>query len=148
MPGPTDQQTGVRDCVLDALRSYPALTRMIPKERIYPEETPATPDWPFIRYGFPIITPTEATGSTGDLERVTVHVFARGPGTDKTAAACRQVGLCLDQQELTFGDDQSEGYLAELFHVGTQIIRDTDEAASYHGIVEFDVMALTDLVRG
>lgn len=130
----------LRDGMIKRLENRAPLTAMVPAARIYGEAQPSVTDWPFVRYGAPILTPEEASGWTGARHRVTFHVFARGPSMDECAAICAQIVNELDGQDidLVFPDGvDREATAYELFLQASQIIRDGTE--DWHGIVEFNV---------
>lgn len=133
---PIDHALLVRQGVVAHLKAYAPLTGLVSAARICGEEPPAKIDWPFIRYGFPITTPYVATRMQGSAHRVTLHAFAHGPFTDsvlKIAAA-----IVKGMQSLTLETLD----LVDLQWVGTNVIRDTDEANGYHAVCDFDLVAV------
>lgn len=131
---PTDYSLEVRKQVVAHLKGYAPLTDLVSAARIYGEQPPADPDWPFIRYGLGIAGPYEATGPLeGSTHRVTLHAFSHGPYTDAIHAIARQVVAAM----YTFQPVQS---LLDMQWAGTQILRDTDEANAYHAVIEFDLV--------
>lgn len=131
---PTDYSLEVRKQVVAHLKGYAPLTDLVSAGRIYGEQPPADPDWPFIRYGLGIAGPYEATGPLeGSTHRVTLHAFSHGPYTDAIHAIARQVVAAM----YTFQPVQS---LLDMQWAGTQILRDTDEANAYHAVIEFDLV--------
>lgn len=128
----------LRDGVTNRLKENAAITATLGAGKVWGEKQPAEADWPFIRYGRPIITPTEASGWTGGRHRVSLHVFARGPSMDACVALMGLVVAELDGQEidLTFPDGvDREATAYEIFHAGSQVLPDGDD---WHGVVEFD----------
>lgn len=132
-----DDIVALRNALVKRLEANPALTAAW-DDRMYGEKVPADPVWPFGRYGYPISTSDEASGWTGSRERVTIHVFARGPSMDACAALCKHVKRELDGQDVDLvaeGGDDRVANVFELFHAGTQILPDGDD---WHGVVEFN----------
>ena len=131
---PQDYSLEVRKQIVAHLIATPALTALVSAARIYGEQPPADPDWPFIRYGLGIAGPYEATGPLeGSTHRVTLHAFSHGPYTDAIHAIARQVVAAM----YAFQPVQS---LLDMQWAGTQILRDTDEANAYHAVIEFDLV--------
>jgi hypothetical protein len=131
---PTDYSLELRKQVVAHLIATPALTALVSASRIYGEQPPADPVWPFIRYGLAVSGPYEATGPlSGSAHRVTIHAFAHGPYTDAVLNIAKQIVAAM----YTFQPVQS---LIDMQWVGTQVFRDTDEADGYHAAVEFDVV--------
>ena len=127
--------------MVEALKGNPAVTGLCPAARIYGEAQPQRTAWPFIRYGFPIMTPEEVSGHTGSRNRVTIHTFARGPSMDDCADLVAAVTDTLDGQDITLqfpAGVTRQATVFECFLVGSQIIPDgTDD---WHGIVEFSAV--------
>ena len=131
---PTDYSLELRKQVVAHLIATPALTALVSAARIYGEQPPADPVWPFIRYGLAVSGPYEATGPLdGSTHRVTLHAFSHGPYTDAVHAIAKQIVAAMGALVLV----QS---LIDMQWVGTQVFRDTDEADGYHAAVDFDVV--------
>lgn len=138
MDQPIDHSLAVREAVVAHLKANAALILLVSANSIHGEQPPAGEKlkWPFIRYGLPISGPWAATGWRGSTHRVTLHAFSHGPFTDainKISAAVVNAmqGLVLPTLDLV-----------DLQWVGTQVVRDTDEANAYHAICEFDLIAV------
>lgn len=131
---PTDYSLTLRKRVVATLSGYEPLTALVSATSIYGEQPKATPRWPFIRYGLGIAAPWEATGQLdGSTHRVTLHAFSHGPFTDAIHGISAQVVDAMGT--LTLADES----LIDMQWIGTQILRDTDEADAYHAVIEFDV---------
>lgn len=125
----------VRRAVLTALKNDAALSTLVPATRIYPPQTPATPAWPFIRYGQASAIPVRASCVNGSRVLVSVHAFARGPGEDAAEAIGDAVASALDGAVLTLPG----GVKAHVSWTGGQTLRDTDEADDWHVIVDLAI---------
>jgi hypothetical protein len=135
MARPIDLSLPVRESVIVCLKAYAPLTAVLAVARIY-DDPPANPTWPFIRYGFPIVTPYEASGLGGVQVRVTLHAFVHGPRTNSIYAV---TGHIVDaMRDLTL-----DGlHLLQNEWLATNLVRDTEEKDGYHGICEFDLIAV------
>jgi len=131
---PQDYSLELRKQVVAHLRAWPTLTALVSASRIYGEQPPADPTWPFIRYGLAVSGPYEATGPLeGSTHRVTLHAFVHGPYTDDCHRVATEIVAAM--QGLTLMQS-----LIDMQWVGTQVFRDTDEADGYHAAVDFDVV--------
>lgn len=136
----------VRKAILAALKSNSDLTALVPQERIYPPKTPATPQWPFIRYGAASDLPWKSSGEDGQRLLTAVHCFARATdaepdGEDLAGRIKAAVAVQLDGPEgkglvLALED----GFSAVVQVQGGRVIRDGDEADDWHGIVDLEVV--------
>ena len=131
---PRDYSLELRQRTVATLKAYAPLTALVSAGSIYGEQPPAAPAWPFIRYGLAIAGAWEATGQLdGSTHRVTLHAFSHGPYTDAVQRIAAEVVAAMDT--LTMADES----VIDLQWVGTQVLRDTDEADAYHAVIEFDV---------
>lgn len=133
-----DHSLQMRRAMVAKLRADAPLLALVPAARIFGEETPSSPVWPFIRYGFSPVTTFETSCGRGSEHDIVLHVFALGPGTDETAEICAAVVAALSDSALPIDPIQ----LQSLDWVRTEIIRDTDEASAYHGILTFTAQTL------
>jgi hypothetical protein len=132
-----DLSLELRKAVVGHLLADAALTALVPAARIYGEQAPATPAWPFIRYGLPITAGYEATCWDGSTGTVTIHAFAEGPGMDKAARiAARIVASMAALAPAALGITDNEW-------IGTNIVRDSAEADKYHAIIQFSITAIS-----
>lgn len=132
---PTDLSLDVRRSIVAHLKSYAPLTGIVSAARIYGEESPANTEWPFIRYGLPIVDEFEATGWDGSEQEVTIHAFVNGPATDNVSRAARQVVEAMKSwAPVGLGVAAGEW-------LGTTILRDSPEAegSKYHAVIRFNV---------
>jgi len=130
-----DTSLAVRRAIITALRAYGPLTALVPAGRIYPPQMPATPVWPFVRYGTATVIPDRATGMDGARIIVSVHAFARGPGEDAASAIAKAIATCLDEANLTTED----GDQLTIFWTGGQTLQDPEEANSWHCTSDFEI---------
>lgn len=97
------------------------------------------PTWPFLRLDPVTVAPWEASCWVGMEADLVVHGFVRGDrstrGIQRLNAA---VVAALDEAELTL----SEGILLGLDHRGSTTGPDTEEPASWHGIVRFRALVV------
>lgn len=129
-----DHSLPLRRAIVKALLAAAAVTAIC-EGRIYGEEPPPTPEWPFIRYGLPEVDSYEASCWDGGTHPVTIHCFARGPGMDACSELAAAVSATLENSDLALVGLE----LVAIDFVRTQIIRDSDEAGAYHAIVQFSV---------
>lgn len=138
-----DSSLPVRKAILKALKADNAVKVLVPASRIYPPQTPAEPIWPFIRYGIPSDLPFRASGLDGSTIVVAIHAFAKGPGEDAAAAIKATIARALDGGEgkgLTLDlVDADYPATAHVLVTGGQLLRDTDEADAWHGIVNLEI---------
>lgn len=133
-----DLSLPLRQAILAALEDSPAVTAIVPADRIHAVEVPAQPVWPFLRYGAATPSPFRSSGADGLRLMGTVHAFARGPGEDAVAALAAAVAAVLDGADargllLTLDG----GEVAHLAWTGTQLRRDGDEAGAHHALIGF-----------
>lgn len=129
-----DHSLALREAIVAYLRAAPQVAAIV-DARVYGEQPPAVPEWPFIRYGLPTMEAYEASGWAGATHDVVLHCFAKGPGMDAVGVLNKAVVDVLDGVDVA-----PAGTMAVQFEwQSTQVIRDTDEAGAYHGIVSFTV---------
>jgi hypothetical protein len=88
---PRDLSLETRQAVVAHLRAYAPLTALVPANRIFGEFVGLEPEYPFIRIGYPIVEPYEATCWDGSESDFIIHVFAYGPGTDGASQISKRV---------------------------------------------------------
>lgn len=126
----TDLTLNVRRAVVAHLHSYAPLTALVSAARIYGEQPPANPQWPFITYSSTTL-PYEAVCGSGSQITVSVHVFCNGPYTDAVLQASAQVVEAmrtLDTYECEW-----------IGNIGPLRDSPPDEQAKYHVVVQFRV---------
>lgn len=101
-------------------------------------ETPTNPTWPFIYYG-PARTTTYGTScGDGSEHPITLHAFAKGPGTASIENLNRAIVAALDGADLDLGGLTFHG----IDWLDSQIMPDGDETSAYHGVVRFSAATL------
>lgn len=129
----TDNSLLVRREIVSHLKSYAPLTTLIAVNSIYPENTPADVQWPFIRYSA-FSLPWGGTEYTGSQHMVDIHVFSNGPGTDNIHNAAAQVVEAL--KALAFlGLAESEW----IGNIGPLDDNPSGEQMKWHTVVNFRV---------
>jgi len=118
-----------RSEILSTLKTDSALTAVVPASRIWPQKTPASLTWPFIRIDSMTATPGRYDCAEGSEITGTAHCFTKVDTSvlDPEAQAmsiCDLMGTALEA-------------LGEC-HIGVvQIIMDPEEADAFHGMVPF-----------
>lgn len=97
------------------------------------------PTWPFIRYGLPVSRPYGTSCGDGSEHDVTLHAFARGPGTDSITALTRAIVACLDDADLTV-TGVAKNYGVDW--IDTRVMPDGDEPNDHHGVIRFSATLL------
>lgn len=131
-----DATLPVRKAVVRALRADGGNSAIV-AARVYPQVTPDPVIWPFQRVQVTSITPRRATCLDGSTVALTVHCFRKGPAEDECAELSAAASSALDGRSLPL----PELVNARLYRVKwlqTQIIRDSEEATGWHGIVDFE----------
>lgn len=131
-----DYTLEVRRAVVSHLRDSPAVTALVSRARIYGEQAPSNPEWPFIRYGSSTL-PFSAQCWDGSTHLVDVHVFANGPYTDSVLNIAAAVVEALDGLEAPAGT----GLVDCEWDSNIGPLRDSPETeqAKYHVVVRFNV---------
>jgi hypothetical protein len=73
-----DLTVEARQTLVVAMRAMTGLTALVPSARIFGEQPPTQPDYPFVRYGLAQTLPDRATCLDGSQIAVTIHAFANG----------------------------------------------------------------------
>lgn len=137
----SDYSLRVRRAALMALKADATLAGLV-GGRIYSESPPAKPAWPFMRWGFAISTPTGWSCTSGADMSCQLSVFSKAAGTDECVRLINNAVRVLDQKQLALEPEPDAGIVATAFDVlvtQTQIIRDTDDAEAYHGIISLAI---------
>jgi hypothetical protein len=127
-----DHSLALRQAVIAALRTNAPLAALV-GQAVY-ERVPNPVTWPYLRYGVDILSPYEATGTSGGDLALTIHVFAKGPASDQARQIVRAVHVALDGARLAL----FSGFLIDIAFTGSQLLEDQSEPNAYHGIVQFD----------
>ncbi len=127
----------VRRALIPLLANSPAVTALCPTSRIWPEETPVAPDWPFIRIGEPEATSFAPSETRGARVAGTVHCFAKGPGADAAVRLAAAVGDVIDLAVLDMSADVGFACKARLRVTGAPLLRDPAEQGAWQVAVQF-----------
>lgn len=123
----------LRKAIVAHLRADNSVTSTAMGTRFYGERAPASPTWPFGRYGVSDAIP-------GFDINVPLHVFSKADYTDEAAAIGEAIGASLDSLTLTLGD----GRTAHLHYRGMQLLPDAAEAAAWHAVVTIGARVARD----
>lgn len=142
-----DSSIQIRRGALKLMKADANLVAIVPAARIYPQTTPPTPTFPFVRAGAPNLIPIRAACVDGSEATFAVHGFAkdRMTGTSRVETAEDYAGrlgaaiaAALDgrRMEITGGS-------AGILWTGSQLLMDPEEPSCFHTVVSFRVRALT-----
>jgi hypothetical protein len=125
-----------RQTILAALKADPAVTALVPSERIYPAKTPNAPAKPFGRYGSATTEPDRYSCWRGGDVSGAYHFFAGVSGTILDPEAW--MGSLVDAAAEVI-DGIEDAYVER-----TQVLPDPEEPDVWHGVVFFTVKALAE----
>ena len=137
-----DTTTAVRRVVLPRLKTDAELLALVPVASIHPQETPALPTFPFVRYGAPSLLPVRAIGMDGADVSFAVHAFSKGrvaggklveTAEDHAARIGAAIAKALDAAILTAG---GVGQVKVRWR-GSQLLQDPAEAGCFHSVQLF-----------
>lgn len=141
-----DLSRPLKAAIVDHLFADALLTSLVPADRIYAMSPPASPKWPFVRYGSPIASPYEATCWNGATVIVTLHAFAEtkkatstGPfyaGEDRALDIAAAIVKAME----TFDPNGLD--VIECEWTGTQCVKDNDEADQWHSWCQFSITVI------
>ena len=140
-----DSTETVRLAVLAALKADAGVTSLVPAARICPSRTPAALTWPFIRMGVTSELPFRPSGAYGSQTIIgAVHVFTKSVAGNLDAEraanlAKKEIARVLDGLVVSI----TGGY-ANVRYDGGQTLQDGAEADAYHGIVNYEAVAIVD----
>jgi hypothetical protein len=123
----------LRRAVVPHLRADAAVTATAIGSRIYGERAPATPTWPFARYGASDAVP-------GFEIEAPIHVFSKDEFTDDVNAIAEAIGNSLDGKVLDLG----AGRKAYMTWLGVRVVGDAAEQSEWHAIVRFSATVPRD----
>jgi hypothetical protein len=104
--------------------------------RVYGPGVPANPVWPFVVVGNSDTAPLRAQCLDGAAFDLIVHTFAKGADEAGCAELNRAVASLLDGKGRAL-DAPFPARIRRMVWLRSQIIRDTDEASAWHGLVTF-----------
>jgi len=135
-------ETELRRAVLPAMKNSTPLTDIVPRNQIWPKTTPATPAWPFTRYGASTAIPITASCVNGEDVAFTIHGFAK-----PRMAGATMLETAEDHAERIAGAIKdalhklrvvtASGVNIRIRMTSKQVIQDGAEADAYHAIVQF-----------
>lgn len=123
------------------LASDASILQMVPAERVFGMSTPALVAWPFIRYGSPIVAPYEASCWPGSRVRATLHAFAETSQTESGDDVTGRLASRIVESMKRFSPSGMGLVMCDW--LGTRLIREDAEADRWHGVVEFDIIVVT-----
>lgn len=132
----------IRGKIIAALKADTDLNAIVPAARVYPQATPATLAYPFIKIGAPITTPQFIDGRNGTDCSAAIHCFTKktdglAPPEELAMTINAHVVRILDAiEDQAIGD----GLTLDAIPRQAQCIQDED-ADSFHGFVTFDALA-------
>lgn len=126
-----DNSNGLRKAVITWLKADAGVSAIV-SNRVH-DEVQQNPTWPFIRYGFVIARPYETSCGDGSEHDVTLHAFARGPGTANITALAAAVVASLDDASLTVSGAENYG----IDWIDTVTMNDGAEVSDYHAVIRF-----------
>jgi len=137
-----DASKYVRQAILAYLKTKPSVTALIPADRLYPGQLPASPVWPYGYTGVPVSTPNRASCMDGSIISMVFHSWARtttadGAGENKANDIGDVIATTLDGVEL----DLPSPYPAKAYinWVSNQTIRDADESSAFHNLCALEI---------
>jgi hypothetical protein len=133
-----DASRWVRMAVINRLKS---IASPIPTDRIYPQQIPTSPVWPYGFVGVPITTPDTAGCLDGSIVRFAVHGYARTvSGGDPGETAANKIGeafsAALGGATLTLAAPYASD--CDLAWISNTTVRDPSEASAFHVICQFE----------
>lgn len=139
-----DHSLILRKGVVAHLKDHAGVTALVPAERIFGEQPPALPAWPFIRCGFMQMLPVRLDCYLGGEYPFTLHAFSKANGTDEILAIRAALIDALDGASIALDSDINTGLAAVCLcrHDLSNLIPDGDEAGAYHDIHNFTVRVM------
>lgn len=113
----------------------------IPAERIYPQQIPSSPTWPYGFVGVPITTPDQASCLDGSTVRFAVHGYARTvSGGDPGETTANKIGEAFSETLDGASFALSSPYPADcdVRWISNTTVRDPSEASAFHVICQFE----------
>lgn len=142
-----DSTIAIRRGMLALAKADSPLLAIVPAVRIYPQTTPATPTFPFIRSGAPSAVPVRATCVDGGEWNVAMHGFAKDRKAGATVVETAEdyagrigsaLAAALDGRVIALTNGR-----ATIRWTGSQLLMDPDEPGAFHTVQNFVVRAIT-----
>lgn len=129
-----DSSLYLRQGIVTALKQSAPVAAIV-GPRVYGPNPVANAVWPFVRVGFPIVTPFTPSGTDGCIDNLAVHGFAKGD--DEGIASSLGAAICGALGDVVLTLPSSYPAYATMRWTGSQIVRDSAEASAWHAIVQF-----------
>lgn len=136
----TDLTRPLKAAVIDHLAASPSLLSLVPADRIYAMSPPATPLFPFVRYGVPISSGFDATCWDGATVRVTLHAFAESTQTRAGEDLALDIAAAMVEAMKVF--EPSNLGVIECEWMQTNCRMEDLEADRWHAFCEFSVTVI------
>lgn len=133
-----DNSLAVQRLVISTMQGFVPLTTLVPIPSIYGMSSRAKPNWPFIRYGTPIIRPYESSCWIGSDNVISLHAFAEGDDAWPVSLIAAQI---VEAMKTLNDPDEIISFIGNEW-TSTTIIPDNDEGSNWHAIVNFDIRAV------
>lgn len=139
-----DPNYEVRKGVLTLLKSDATLVALVPVASIHSQTSPASPTWPFVKYGTPSGIPISGSCIDGEEVTVALHGFSKpftdGFGAiivsaeDRAAAIGHAIRNALNRRVVDIA-----GGRMTIRYRNSQLLQDGGEADAFHAVVNFRV---------
>ena len=144
---PRDSSDFFRQAVIAAWKGHAPLTALVPADRISPPQPPPAPEWPWLKFGVPIVRPFGASCLDGCNIVFAGQAYAETTGTGAQTVdgepRAREIGAAMVDALAEPIDLQPFGCpypaTAHVTWTDTQVIQDGTEADRFRAIVGFDV---------
>jgi len=132
-----DASLWVRKALVSALKADAGVSGVV-GARVYGQNPPADPTWPFTKLQPLTVVPMRATCLDGTRYTIRVSGFAKGADETAVATLGAAVSACLDGRSIALPGAPWPARLTDIRWTGTDIIRDPEEATGWHAIVAFE----------
>lgn len=139
-----DHSLILRKGIVAYLKDHAGVTALVPADRIFGEQPPALPAWPFIRCGFMQMLPVRLDCYLGGEYPFTLHAFSKANGTDEILTIRAAIIDAMDGASIPLDSALNTGSAAVCLarHDLSNLIPDGDEAGAYHDIHNFTVRVM------
>lgn len=124
----SDLSQTTKAMILARLDTSSSVTSLVPSNRLFPMRVESMPEYPFVRYGAPIVNQYEDNCGRGTDEQIILHAFSKEEDLCHKIAAA--ISAVLDRCE--------DFYICDW--VSTQFREDDDSADVWHAMIEFRVV--------
>ncbi|MBI1682387.1 DUF3168 domain-containing protein [Caulobacter hibisci] len=132
-----DASLWVRKALQSAQKADAAVAAIV-GARVYGQNPPADPVWPFTKLPPLTVVPMRATGLDGTRYSIRISGFAKGVDDTEAALLGGAISACLDGRSIALTEAPWPARLTDIRWTGTDIIRDPAEATGWHAIVAFE----------